>query len=63
MVAYQGRCWFGLGLVLGTLGWAGLTGTCDAQTKVARVRLKATDPVERAFAFHPSDGTSRLAGR
>ena len=49
MVVYQGRCWLRLGLVLGTLGWAGLTGICDAQTKVNLSSPQGTDPVEKAF--------------
>ena len=49
MVVYQGRCWFRLGLVLGTLGWAGLIGTCNAQTKDNLSSPQGTDPVEKAF--------------
>jgi hypothetical protein len=49
MVLCQGRCWLGLGLVLGTLGWAGLTGTCNAQSKVGQSPPQGSDPVERAF--------------
>src|SRR3954469_7738286 len=49
MVVYQGRCWFRLGLVLGTLGWSGLIGTCSAQTKDNRSSPQGTDPVEKAF--------------
>jgi hypothetical protein len=49
MVVYQGRRWFRLGLVLGTLGWSGLIGTCAAQTKVNRSSPQETDPVEKAF--------------
>jgi hypothetical protein len=49
MVVYQGRRWLLLGLVLGTLGWAGLSGTCGAQTKVNPSSPQGTDPVEKAF--------------
>src|SRR4051794_1972271 len=49
MVVYQGRCWLLLGLVLGTLGWAGLSGTCGAQTKVNPSSPQGTAPVEKAF--------------
>lgn len=49
MLVYQGRCGLRLGLVLGTLGWAGLTGTCDAQTKANLTSPQGTDQVERAF--------------
>ncbi len=49
MVVYQGRCWLRLGTILGTLGWAGLTGICGAQTKVNLSSPQGTDPVEKAF--------------
>ena len=49
MLVYQGRCGLRLGLVVGTLGWAGLTGTCDAQTKANMTSPQGTDQVERAF--------------
>jgi hypothetical protein len=49
MVVCQGRLWLGLGLVLGSLGWTGLTGTCAAQTKANLSSLQGSDPVERAY--------------